>query len=356
MIADCHAPSVRDGRGYVRRGRAGIALVAAGFLSGCGSPNATFSPAGAEARHITGLWWTFFFVCAAVFAAVAVILVIAIWRARPGARPPPSDGSSLPRVGETGLRRAVLGATGLTVIALFGLLLADFSVGRELRAPSRADALTIKITGHQWWWYIEYNDATSSAIIQTANELHLPVGRPVQLVMQSADVIHSFWIPRLHGKMDLIPGHTTRLWLQPEQVGTYRGQCAEFCGYQHAHMGLTAVVESPEDFAKWQESQRAEPPPPATDSQRRGQQVFLTSSCVLCHSISGTIAGSRVGPPLTHLASQQTLAAGTVPNNRGYLAGWILDPQSLKPGARMPQNLLSADDLQALLDYLQSLK
>jgi cytochrome c oxidase subunit 2 len=344
---------------HVQRGRSRFAwllLTAAGFLGGCGSPDATFTPAGAESRHIAGLWWIFFVVCAAVLVAVVLVLLAALWRARRTARTDSSGAPPLAPSSEGRLKRIVAGAMVLTVLALFGLLFADFSVGRELRAPSRSDVLTIKITGHQWWWYIEYEDSTSSNIIQTANELHLPAGRPVQLVMQSSDVIHSFWIPRLHGKMDLIPGHTTRLWLQPEQVGAYRGQCAEFCGYQHAHMGLLAVVESPEDFAKWQAAQRSDPPPPSTESQRRGQQVFLTSSCVLCHSIGGTIANSRVGPPLTHLASQQTLAAGSVPNKRGYLAGWILDPQSLKPGARMPQNLLSSDDLQALLDYLESLK
>jgi cytochrome c oxidase subunit II len=178
----------------------------------------------------------------------------------------------------------------------------------------------------------------------------------VQLILQSADVIHSFWLPNLQGKRDLVPGKIQSLWLQPDRIGEFRGQCAEFCGYQHAHMGLVAVVESAEDFAKWQEAQRKPAPEPTTDKQRRGRDVFLTGSCVLCHTISGTPAGSRVGPPLTHIASQQTIGAGAFPNTRGYLAGWILDPQALKPGVRMPQNSLSADDLHALLDYLETLK
>jgi cytochrome c oxidase subunit II len=178
----------------------------------------------------------------------------------------------------------------------------------------------------------------------------------VQLVLTSADVIHSFWLPNLQGKKDLIPGKITTLWLQPNRVGEFRGQCAEFCGHQHAHMGLIATVEAPEDFARWQEAQRKPAAEPASDSERRGREVFLSSACVLCHAISGTPAGSHIGPPLTHFASQTALGAGAFPNTRGYLAGWILDPHALKPGVRMPQNPLPPDDLHALLDYLQSLK
>jgi cytochrome c oxidase subunit 2 len=232
----------------------------------------------------------------------------------------------------------------------------SFSVGRALTPPQTGDALTIKITGRQWWWQIEYLDRQASKTFTTANELHLPVGRPVQLLLQSADVIHSFWVPSLHGKRDLVPGHQTALWITPERIGSFRGQCAEFCGYQHAHMGLIVVVESPEDFAKWQDAQRQPAPEPMTDSQRQGREVFLKRSCAMCHTIQGTDANSRVGPPLTHLASQQMIAAGSFPNNRGHLAGWILDPQAMKPGVRMPPNQLSADELHALLDYLESLK
>jgi len=239
---------------------------------------------------------------------------------------------------------------------LFGLLVADLFVGRALQPPRTGDALTIKVTARQWWWQFEYLDRDPSKGFITANELHLPVGRPVQLLLQSADVIHSFWIPSLQGKKDLVPGHQTSLWLTPDQPGIYRGQCAEFCGYQHAHMGLLAVVESPEAFAKWQEAQRLSAAPPSTESQKRGQQVFLTRTCVMCHTIQGTPANSRVGPPLTHLASQQTIAAGAFPNTRGHLAGWIMNPQAMKPGVRMPANPLSPDELQSLLDYLETLK
>jgi cytochrome c oxidase subunit II len=242
------------------------------------------------------------------------------------------------------------------VVILIGLLTADFAVGRSLQQRHDKDALTIKITGRQWWWQIEYQDAEPQNVFTTANELHLPLGRPVKLLLQSQDVIHSFWIPSLQGKKDLVPGVPTSLWMTPDRVGTFRGQCAEFCGYQHAHMGLLAVVETPDEFARWQDAQRKPAASPTTELQRQGQQVFLTRTCSMCHTIQGTPANSHVGPPLTHLASQQTIAAGSFPNTRGHLAGWIMNPQALKPGVRMPANPLNGDELHALLEYLGMLK
>jgi cytochrome c oxidase subunit II len=332
--------------------------VAVLLTGGCRGSRA-LDVAGEEARQIAELWWVFFFVALVVYALVLLFLGGAIWRGlRRGtaAIPPPPTVTEPHEPGERRLIRIVAVAVGATIVTLFTLLLVDFSTHRALRPPQTGDALTIKVTGRQWWWEIEYQDRTPSNIISTANELHLPLGRPVQLILNSADVIHSFWLPSLAGKRDLIPGKGASLWLRPERTGVFRGQCAEFCGYQHAHMGLLAVVESPEDFARWQEAQRKPAPEPGTENRRRGRDVFMTSSCVLCHTISGTPAGSRVGPTLTHFSSRQMIAANAFPNNRGYLAGWILDPQALKPGARMPQNQISSDDLQALLDYLESLQ
>lgn len=327
------------------------------WLAGCHGPRAVLSPASAEAAQVGFLWWTFFGVAVAVFALVMLFLLGAIRRAQRLRLGPAPETAVLepPAATERTLAVVVSSAVALTAIVLLGLLVTDFAIGRTLRSPVSGDTLTIKITGHQWWWQIEYQDSTPANIIRAANELHLPVGRPVELILNSADVIHSFWLPNLQGKRDLIPGKTQRLWLQPDRVGEFRGQCAEFCGYQHAHMRLVAIVESAEDFAKWQEAQRQPAPEPTTDRQRRGREVFLTGSCVMCHTIGGTPAGSHVGPPLTHVASQQTIGAGSFPNTRGYLAGWILDPQSLKPGVRMPSNPMSGDDLQALLDYLETL-
>jgi cytochrome c oxidase subunit 2 len=190
----------------------------------------------------------------------------------------------------------------------------------------------------------------------TANEIHIPVGQPVEFQLKSRDVIHSFWVPTLHGKRDLIPRHVTTMTLQADRPGVYRGQCAEFCGYQHAHMAILVVAEPLEQFAAWLEHQRRPAAEPSDARQQRGQEVFLSAPCVMCHTIRGTLAGGRVAPDLTHIAGRHTLAAGTLPNTPGHLAGWIIDPQHIKPGNRMPAHSLNADDLQALLAYLGSLK
>lgn len=316
------------------------------------------APASAEAAEIAWLYWVFAGVCATIFALVMIWLAIAMLRGR-GNRPAALANVRplvLDRQREQRMTRLVVAAVVASVVTLFGLLVADFSVGRALHPGERGDALTIRVTGHQWWWAIEYLDRDPSKTFVTANELHLPVGRPVQLLLESADVIHSFWLPNLQGKKDLVPGHQTALWITPERAGTFRGQCAEFCGHQHAHMGLLAVVEPPEVFERWQEAQRASATPPATESQKRGQQVFLSRTCVMCHTIQGTPANSRVGPSLTHFASRQTLAAGAFPNTRGHLGGWVLDAQAMKPGVKMPPNELPPDELHALLDYLETLK
>jgi cytochrome c oxidase subunit II len=316
------------------------------------------APASTEARQIESLWWIFTGVSVVVFCLVVLWLLLVLVRGRNIDAVTVADHPPIPpdTPGAKRMAKLVIGATVATVFVLFGLLVADFTTGRALQPPKTTQALTIKITGRQWWWQIEYQNPDPSKTFITANELHLPVGQPVQLLLQSSDVIHSFWVPALQGKKDLVPGHPTSLWITPDRTGTFRGQCAEFCGYQHAHMGLLAVVETPEEFARWQAAQRQSAPAPTTDTQKLGQQVFLTRTCAMCHAIQGTLANSRVGPPLTHLASQQTIAAGSFPNTRGHLAGWILDPQALKPGVRMPANPLSPDELQALLDYLEILK
>jgi cytochrome c oxidase subunit 2 len=170
------------------------------------------------------------------------------------------------------------------------------------------------------------------------------------------DVIHSFWAPNFHGKKDLVPGHPTTLWFRAQRPGTFRGQCAEFCGAQHAHMRFVIVAEPQEQFIAWRAGQSEAAAPPANEMQQRGQNIFLKTTCAMCHTIQGTGASATVGPNLTHVATRQMIAAGTLPNNRGHLGGWIIDPQHLKPGVRMPPHNLAPEDLQALLDYLESLK
>jgi len=247
-------------------------------------------------------------------------------------------------------------AVAATVMILLGLLAASVWTNRAVASLGAASAVTIKVTGHQWWWEAEYESGTPSEQFRTANELHIPVGRPVVLKVTSNDVIHSIWIPNLQGKRDLVPGYTTAIWLQADKPGLYRGQCAEFCGLQHAHMSLYVKAESNDDFEQWRAGMIKPATEPTTDEQRLGREVFLHAACVQCHTIRGTIAGATVGPDLTHLASRGTIAAGTLPNRRGHLAGWVVDAQQIKPGVRMPPNSVQSGDLQQLLTFLEGLK
>jgi cytochrome c oxidase subunit II len=282
-------------------------------------------------------------VCAAVFVLVLGVLLYAVFRSRR------SDREVADRHAGRRMTMTVGGAVAVTVVILFVLLVASVFAGRGLASLSTAGALTIEVTGHQWWWEIRYVDALPSQHVVTANETHIPAGRPVVLKLASQDVIHSFWVPNLHGKRDLIPGHLTTLSLQADRPGVYRGQCAEFCGYQHALMAFLVVAEPADTFFSWLDQQRRPAAQPADDMQRRGQEVFLSSPCMMCHTIRGTSAGGRVAPDLTHLASRRMLAAGTLPNTPGALAGWIIDPQHLEPGNKMPAHHFDPAELQALL-------
>jgi cytochrome c oxidase subunit 2 len=254
------------------------------------------------------------------------------------------------------MHTVVAAATGATVFILLVLLVASVWTNRAVASLGASSAVTINLTGHQWWWEAEYESGTPSERFKTANELHIPVGRPVVMKVTSTDVIHSLWIPNLQGKRDLIPGYTTAIWLQADRPGLYRGQCAEFCGMQHAHMALYVTAESNDAFEKWRADQIKPAVQPESDEARLGRDVFLHATCTQCHTIRGTIAGATLGPDLTHLAARGSLAAGTLPNRRGHLAGWIVDPQQIKPGARMPPNSVQSEDLHRLLTYLETLK
>jgi cytochrome c oxidase subunit 2 len=305
-------------------------------------------PAGIQAARIEGLWWLMFWVCTAVYVAMMIALVVAVVRSRRG-RDTATDSRTL-------VRRVAL-AVGLSTAALVGLLFASVLTGRAMGSLSAAPvALTIEITGYQWWWKVEYKDDDPSRSVTTANELHLPVGRPVSIRLRSGDVIHSLWMPTLHGKTDLIPGRDTWTFLQADRAGTYRGQCAEFCGLQHARMALTVVVLPGDEFDKWLEEQRQTPPPPSAAEQKRGHDVVESTSCALCHTVQGTIAGARTAPDLTHFGARVTIGAGTMPNTRESLDRWLVNPQDLKPGNHMPPPGLSDDDRHAVVAYLESLR
>jgi cytochrome c oxidase subunit 2 len=213
-------------------------------------------------------------------------------------------------------------------------------------------AFTIDVVGRQWFWDVSYPGQD----VRTANEIHIPVGVRVAVKVSTKDVLHSFWVPRLNRKMDMIPGQENTLLLEADAPGTYRGQCAEYCGLQHAHMAFLVVAEPRADFDAWLAAQSRPASAPTSESERRGRGVFLSSACADCHTVSGTDADARVGPDLTHFASRRTIGAGTIPNRKGYLGGWILDPQHLKPGNKMPGITFNGSDFQALLDYVESLR
>jgi cytochrome c oxidase subunit 2 len=235
------------------------------------------------------------------------------------------------------------------------LTVLSFTSQRRLFAAEQ-QPYVIQVTGHQWWWEVQYQDPAANRVFTVANEIHTPVGEPVKIQLESQDVIHSFWVPSLNGKQDLIPGQQNETELIATRPGVYRAQCAEFCGLQHAHMAFTVVAEDREVFARWADSQISPATDPTSPEQRAGQAVFLSHACVTCHAIRGTQAGGRFGPDLTHVGSRRTIAAGELPLSRGSLAAWIADPQGVKPGNQMPLVPLNADELNAVSAYLEALK
>jgi cytochrome c oxidase subunit 2 len=291
-------------------------------------------------------------VCTAVFIAVLAALTIALIRSTRR-----QVGNTSAPISEKALTRNVGIAVGATVTILIVLLIASVWTGRRVASLQASSAVSIEITGHQWWWEIHYEDAVPSRRVVTANELHVPTNRPVVLKVTSRDVIHSFWVPNLQGKRDLIPGYTTALWLQVDRPGVFRGQCAEFCGMQHAHMALDVVAESDRTFEAWLDAMRQTAGSDLPDAAaRRGRDVFMQGKCAGCHTIRGTDAAGQVAPDLTHIATRSTLGAGTLPNTPENLAAWIRDPQRIKPGNQMPPNPLAAEDLQALVAYMDTLR
>jgi cytochrome c oxidase subunit 2 len=327
-----------------------LPAVFAAVLQGFGAHQSALHRAGPQAGRLEHLWWFLFWVAAIVYLLVIGALGLGLFHRRRRDDPANSDPQRVRRTAVT-----VTAATGGTVMVLFTFLAVSYSTGRPLTRPPLAH-VSIELTGHQWWWQAVYEDTIPANRVTTANEIHVPVGRPVLFKMTSTDVIHSVWVPSLNGKRDLIPGYTSTMWFQADTAGVYRGQCAEFCGMQHAKMALLIIAEPEDVYQSWLRGQRLPASTPGDSVSGRGQSVFTTGSCVLCHTIRGTTAGSNVGPDLTHLASRHTLAAASIPNRRGYLAGWVLDPQSIKPGVHMPPNGLSSRDLQALLVYLEGLR
>jgi cytochrome c oxidase subunit 2 len=322
------------------------------------SVQSVLDSAGPQAARIEWLWWGFTVVLTLIFVIVVGLLLWALSRRHRGIEQEPLERVHIPSgATEQRLTRTVAAGILATVIILFGLLIASVGTGKAIsNLAGRKDGMTIEVIGNQWWWYVRYLDDEPSRIVVTANEIHIPVGRPVQIRGTSNDVIHSFWVPNLHGKRDLIPSRVTDEWILADRPGRYRGQCAEFCGLQHAHMALWVVAESPAEFEAWRRRQLEPAIEPSNPTTRVGRLVFEKYACVYCHAIRGTAAAGQVAPDLTHFASRFTLAAGTLPNNKGNLAGWILDPQSVKPGNHMATLPVKPEELQPLIEYLESLQ
>ncbi|HET7435454.1 MAG TPA: cytochrome c oxidase subunit II [Thermoanaerobaculia bacterium] len=307
-------------------------------------------PAGKYAAEIKWLLTVFTIVASVVFVLTFGFFVVSLIRGRRNRMPDATD--------ETARRSAkwVGGALGVTIVALFILLFASVVTGRALSHIYEPTERHVSVIGHQWWWEVSYDGPQADQIVLTANELHLPVGERVIVHLTSRDVIHSLWIPNLNGKRDLIPGKESTIAFQADKPGIYRAQCAEFCGMQHAMMGLVVVAEPKEKFDGWLAAQRMPSRSPVSIDEQKGQQIFMNTSCAMCHSIKGTSAGARTGPDLTHIGSRRTLAAGVISNTRGNLAGWVADAGGIKPGVLMPPNSLTPDELNALVVYLESLK
>jgi cytochrome c oxidase subunit 2 len=310
-----------------------------------GFTQSAVNPAGPQSAHIYHLWHLYLWICVAVWVLVIAFLIAGLTRRRPQ-----------PQTPDTKLRRSVITATAITIGILFFMLVASIQTGNALATRSFTKPVSIEITGHQWWWEVHYQFSQPDQEVVTANEIHIPVGRAVILKATSQDVIHSVWIPNLDGKIDAIPEHVNTIWLRADKPGIYRGQCAEFCGMQHAHMAMLVFAEPEPKFERWLADQRSGARSSAGAVVMRGRQIFENAPCVLCHTIRGTGAAGTTGPDLTHLTSRTTLAAGTMPNTPGNLAGWITDSQRIKPGNNMPPINVPSEDLQPLLSFLESLR
>jgi cytochrome c oxidase subunit 2 len=316
-----------------------------------GSVTNIFKPLSTPAQAIYEVSVLVLAICAGIFLVVAGLLTYTLMRFR---QRPGDEGREPPQV--YGSNQIELAWTVIPIVIVFVLFLATARTIYDVQgAAPPAGALNVTVVGHQWWWEIRYPELG----IVTANELHLPVSessqpRPTFLKLESADVVHSFWVPQLAGKTDVIPNRQNAMWIEPTQPGTYVGNCAEYCGMQHAKMMLRVIVHPPEEFAKWAAAQRQ--PPPDDPQARSGREVFLATACINCHAITGTKAIGTFGPDLTHLMSRETLGAGSAANNPEKLRAWVRNPQTLKEGCNMPNMQLTDDELNQIVAYLLTLK
>jgi cytochrome c oxidase subunit 2 len=310
-----------------------------------GGTQSALNPQGPVASEIAALTWLLFAGATAIFLGVVALAAYALF-ARRGRR-------------AWMARTEFVVAAGIVfpLVVLTGLLIRAFLPTAEGDSGAASASLRIEVVGEQWWWRVHYLNAGGGHEFATANEIRIPVGRPVELSLRSADVIHSFWVPSLAGKLDMIPGRVNRLHLSAEQAGEFRGQCAEYCGGPHARMAFFVIAQRPDEFEAWRAQQQRPATVPATQSTERGQWLFVERGCGVCHSVRGTAAQSTRGPDLTHVGSRISLGAGTLRNGAGALADWISSSQHLKPENLMPSfDTLPAAELGAIAAYLESLQ
>lgn len=310
-----------------------------------GGLQSALHPEGPAAAHTASLWWVMFWGAMAILGLVLALSIYVV-RSRPENRPKIN-----------GMYLIIAGGVLLPLLTLTPLLFYGIRMSGDLRAPTGQESVRVEVIGHQWWWEVRYLDRNGRPLAITANEMHIPAGQPVEFIVRAADVIHSFWVPKLAGKIDLIPGMENRIVLQASQPGRYRGQCAEYCGVQHAHMAFWVVAEPDADFRAWIVDQQRPAIAPHNEQEVGGKAAFQAIGCAGCHSIRGTQAQGIMAPDLTHIGSRQTLGAGTMDNSEAALARWIVHNQDIKPGNKMP----SFEDLdplraRALAAYLWSLK
>ena len=350
----------------MRRSYAVLAVATIPLVAGCAGPEAMLDAQGPAAGTTATMWWVMFWMGTAIYVVVMALVGVAFVRARRSKRGRPDHadhaGHDIPAEDDTPVpRRLVLygGILGpLLVLLVLNLVMAPMGASVNDRGASAdgvdnpTEDVVIEVVAEKFWWRVTYPELG----VTTANEIHLPAQERVRLRITSADVIHSFWVPQLAGKIDATPGHTTELVLEADEPGRYRGRCTEFCGLAHAQMVVWAVAQEREEFDDWVQTQTQPQPEDISEELERGREVFFGSSCVYCHAIEGHGPPNTIGPDLTHLASRETIAGGILDNTRGNLGGWIVDPQSLKPGNLMPGTQIAGAELDALLDYLESLQ
>jgi cytochrome c oxidase subunit 2 len=301
----------------------------------------TLHPASHAADKIADLWWILFVVSAVVFAGVVLLLLVGALRRR-GEGGLPDRAKS-----RRGTRLVAVAGVAVPTVVVVSLFFASVATLPAVAPSGKKTQMTIEVVGRQWFWDVYYRNGR----IRTTNEIHVPVGVPVEIRVRSADVIHSLWVPRLNRKIDLIPGRTSSIVIQPRRPGIYRGQCAEFCGVQHGNMAFLVIADSPATFRRWLANEGQAPA-----SLQSGLKVFADSGCNGCHSISGAPEESRFGPDLSHFGERRTIGAGTTANTPDDLAAWLRDPQAIKPGNKMPNLHLGDAQIAQLVRYLEALR